>query len=87
MSVILRYWRRIWLGTTFMSFAARCRETESCTISRPIREKRMRSVPFSCPSDTPIVYAGAMSRTARSSLAILSDSAAWTASTFWVTPA
>ena len=41
----------------------------SLTSSRPINEKRMPGVPLSCPSETPIVYAGAISRTARSSAA------------------
>ena len=35
--------------------ALRCRSMFSLTSSRPINEKRMQSVPFSCPSETPIV--------------------------------
>ena len=35
----------------------------------------MQGVPLSCPSETPIVYAGAISRTASSSLRTRSDSA------------
>ena len=59
-----------------MLFAFRCRSMLSFTSSRPINEKRIPGVPFSCPSETPIVYAGAISRTARSSLRTRSDSAA-----------
>ena len=39
----------------FTSFACRWASIESFASSRPIREYRMRSVPFSCPSDTPRV--------------------------------
>ena len=69
-----------------MLFAFRCRSMLSFTSSRPINEKRIPGVPFSCPSETPIVYAGAISRTARSSLRTRSDSALWTAATFPSTP-
>ena len=39
--------------TPFTSLPFRCMSTLSLVTSRPISEKRMRSVPFSCPSDTP----------------------------------
>lgn len=58
----------------------------SLTISRPINEKRMQAVPLSWPSETPIVYAGATSRTASSSLRTRSDRAVWMAATFANTP-
>jgi hypothetical protein len=69
----------------FATFALRW--SESFVISRPIREYRMRSVPFACPSETPTVQAGAISRTGRSSSPIRAARAAciaWT--TFPVTP-
>ena len=69
-----------------MLLAFRCRSMFSLTSSRPINEKRMQGVPLSCPSETPIVYAGAISRTASSSLRTRSDRAVWMAATFASTP-
>ena len=66
--------------------AAMWTEAASLTSSRPMSENRICGVPLSCPSDTPTVKAGAISRFDLSSSAMRRDMASWTAATFSWTP-
>ena len=66
--------------------AARWTSATSWTSSRPIKENRICGVPLSCPSDTPRVKAGAISRNPSLSSAMRRCSAACTACTLAVTP-